>query len=111
LNFVCSWCEHLHNAVDRSSGENISVCGEKCGGPLAGKAFPEYKGPLGGNLSGACFLCGGEPTASVSIGGGMLGICESMGPYGEKCIDKLKKILEKKMVIVKEHVVPLLDNG
>jgi len=46
-------------------------------------SFPEYKGPLTGQMINYCFVCGSEPSAAVEViadGGTRLGICETHLP-------------------------------
>lgn len=109
MSFICSWCEHLHNASDR--GGEIS-CGKKCGGPAVRRSFPLYKGPLERCLDKFCFLCGGNPTAIVSIGDGVVGVCNRKGPNGLTHVDILKKIIEMdgSNIAVREVVVPKIGN-
>lgn len=60
LVFVCTTCS-----------KNVKgFCTEPpgaCGGPLAGKAYPLYQGPLVGHLSKWCFVCGAVSDAAVEV--------------------------------------------
>jgi hypothetical protein len=83
----------------------------KCGGPASGRGFPAYKGPMQDHLNTFCFICGKDASAGVEIGGRVLGACHNMGPNGQTCVDKLKLILERQRVIVKEFVVPVVGGA
>jgi hypothetical protein len=109
LNFVCSSCEHWHNA----KGKGIIVqCGQQCGGPSVGLGFPKYKGPFENVLSEYCFICGRNADGSVKIGDRLLGFCKNVGPNKETCLDKIKRIvLGSNNVIVKEIVVNKIDKS
>jgi len=109
LTAICAWCEHLHNA----RRGKVWTCGRSdCGGPLVGRAFPDYKGPMEGRLSSFCFLCGESADAAVEINGGMLGVCNRKGPEGETCLDKFMRLLRREdNVIVKEQFVPVVGGG
>jgi len=55
---------------------------KKCGGPLAGMAYPEYEGPLAGSLQNFCFVCGDKSDAAVESRRGIgpacyVGVCET----------------------------------
>ena len=55
LAFVCCMCLHMAEAYDKG----LKDCGKSaCGGPLLGKTFPLYKGPMEGNLILYCYRCG-----------------------------------------------------
>lgn len=109
LSAVCAWCEHWHNAKDR--GEEVACGRLNCGGPSVGKGFPAYKGIMEHGLHKFCFICNKEADAAIEIGGRMIGVCGNMGPSGETCMDKFKKIMERQSVVVKENVVPVIDGG
>lgn len=104
LSFVCSACEHWHEARDR--GLDVA-CNKKCGGPMSGKGFPEYKGPYASSLSEYCFICGKKADASFNIENRLLGVCKTKGPSGT-CLDVLKQILQRSNIVVKEVIVPKL---
>jgi len=105
LAAICAWCEHYWIARDLKP-ENHSGCVRyECGGPLAHKAFPSYKGPWSPKAK-FCFLCGKSADAMVDIHHhGELGVC------GEH-IQKLKELLAEKgkKVVVREEVVPVVGN-
>jgi hypothetical protein len=53
----------MATAFDR--GEK--VCGMECGGPLKGKVFPRYRGPLTPGVTATkCFVCGEDAKDHVS---------------------------------------------
>lgn len=105
LSAVCAWCEHWYKSKDRGK---TTMCGKGCGGPLSGKGFPLYKGPMNGMLHTFCFICGKEAQAAVEISGRMIGVCKRVGPGDEKCIDKMRSILSGRAVVVNEMVVSAL---
>jgi hypothetical protein len=72
MSAVCATCQHHWEAQDR--GEDS--CGKDCGGPLAGKDFPAYLGPLP-SFERWCFRCGGDSIAVVRAGGRRdVGVCK-----------------------------------
>jgi hypothetical protein len=108
LCFVCSSCEYWHNSKGK---EHILMCGhDRCGGPMVGRGFPEYKGPYENKLSEYCFICGKDADGSIKIGGRLLGFCKNVGPNNETCFDKMKKMLSGNKVIAKEIVVNKIDS-
>lgn len=111
LNFVCSSCEHWHNAKGKNA---IIQCGQQCGGPSVGLSFPKYKGPFENVLSEYCFICGKKADGAIHMKDGLLGFCKNIGPNKETCFDKMKKILlyHKKHVnvVAKEVIVNKIDN-
>ena len=52
LSPVCGTCSHYWTAQDKGA----ALCGKDCSGPIAGKAFPEYSGPMT-NFERFCFAC------------------------------------------------------
>ena len=77
MAFVCRLCERLAEARDAKR----ETCGQECGGPMKGKHFPRYKGPLTpGFMASHCFICG-EPTpismkVEGLIDGREIGVCK-----------------------------------
>lgn len=75
--WVCRMCEHLASAMENGQDN----CGRAdCGSPIRGKSFPFYKGPLAGNLSKYCFVCGCDAEGEIShLDGGLdavrVGVC------------------------------------
>jgi hypothetical protein len=86
VGFVCAHCENFWWSVDRGFTEcRPAVEGRLCGGPFIGHAFPEYKGPLGKQLSSYCFVCGDKSSkvamaSKGSSAGLMVGICDKHYP-------------------------------
>lgn len=86
LSAVCANCLHYwrrqENAPVARPYEQFkpaeAACGhDGCGGPIRDRAFPDYDGPLKGRLASICFICGGEPDATVEMHGrGYLGVCK-----------------------------------
>lgn len=77
--FVCSHCAKLQ----RPAAKGIRACEaansiKECGGPLSGKAFPEYEGPLTRDaIADLCFRCGKQSSNLVQVGGtGFVGACK-----------------------------------
>jgi hypothetical protein len=70
---VCATCEWLHRA--RDSGQQC--CGKsQCAGPLAGKQYKDYKGPIT-EFANMCFVCGSKSTHAIRHNGGgrVFGLC------------------------------------
>lgn len=64
LSFPCAMCSHHWSAKDRGQ-EHCGVA--TCGGPLIGRTFPDYSGPLpGGDWSHFCFVTG-KPNNLVGV--------------------------------------------
>ncbi len=79
LSFACANCDNYWWGVDQGLGHCRAMEERRvCAGPMAGMAFPEYVGPLKGNLVRFCFVCGAQPiAAAVARGGGdRVGICK-----------------------------------
>ena len=79
-SIVCATCRHFWEARDKSRPN----CGEKCGGPIAGKDFPQYKGPLNGDrLRDWCFVCGQDSGYGLKIpeSSRIIGVCEAHLEY------------------------------
>ena len=82
MSFVCAHCNNFWWSYARG----LEKCkagheGRDCAGPGKFMAFPEYDGPLKGNLHKCCFVCGKEPshTVAIPIGLGMvrnIGVCD-----------------------------------
>ena len=76
FGFVCSMCMKLH----ASDWKNTKGCvGVSCCGPIGGKDYPEYIGPLEGVFHLYCFACGKEnPSNIVSVkdSSRLIGVCE-----------------------------------
>ena len=79
---------------------------------MQGLAFPEYEGPMDGNLVSFCYICGGEPDAAVEIHGkGVLGVCKERSRFGKTCMELLRDQLSNPSVVRKfeEKRISLLD--
>jgi hypothetical protein len=72
---TCASCEHLHAAWKTDAAD----CGRllTCGGPIFGRAFPDYKGPLTPQmLERICLICGSDDVDFHILGGlRRLGLC------------------------------------
>lgn len=72
LSPVCGTCRHFWTARD----QNRETCGKDCGGPIIGRDFPEYDGPMV-QLDKFCFACTKE--ADYAIRGSratrLVGVC------------------------------------
>lgn len=79
VSFVCATCTRYWEATDRGLDSCMAHQRKKdCAGPLKGKTFPEYDGPLLNNLAHCCFVCGQKPDALVVTGdGGSVGVCNA----------------------------------
>ena len=71
LNVICATCEHYWTAHDKGA----DTCGMSCGGPIAGKAFPAYKGPIR-DMSAQCFVCGEGTVFLARHPARKFGVCE-----------------------------------
>jgi len=72
---TCATCEHLKAAFDSSADD----CGRMltCGGPIFGRAYPDYIGPLKPeNYNRHCLKCG-SPNVEFFVYGGIrqFGLC------------------------------------
>lgn len=72
---TCASCEHFHNAQKT----NAEDCGKllSCGGPIFGRPFPDYKGPLTPEiLEKICLICGSpDPDFHILVGLRRFGLC------------------------------------
>ncbi len=88
VGFTCAHCERFWWGHARNSACQAAVTGAECAGPLAGLGFPEYKGPLKGNLDKFCFVCGGSPAAIALARGTAIGVCKKhvkmLGEYSRE---------------------------
>lgn len=75
LACVCATCENYWEGRDRgSTGCAVPLC---CG-PMGGKTFPKYRGPMT-DFSRFCFVCSGDSDYTVHVVGEdrVLGVCAS----------------------------------
>lgn len=72
---TCATCEHLHNAWAKQSED----CGKTatCGGPIFGRNYPDYKGPLSPKaMEHLCLVCGSQNIDfHVAVGQRRFGLC------------------------------------
>jgi len=106
LSAVCAWCTHYWAAKAQMP---LGMCGcgrVDCGGPIAGRAFPQYSGPRA-NKAAYCFVCGGEAQMAVEFhqegAGGMVGCCADH----ERVLKGLLADRRKK-IVVRERLVPVI---
>jgi len=82
FSFVCAMCVKLHagkEARGTTDWRLVECLGEDCGGPMGGRGYPEYRGPLGAvNLPQYCWRCGRDADAAVESikDQRMVGSCE-----------------------------------
>lgn len=108
LCFVCRHCEYMAKAED--GGQKI--CGVKeCGGPLKGRLFPKYKGPLEvTSLATHCFVCGDLAGINISMPdmSRTLAVCERHVQFANLEIDRsVIKPEDMGVVTTKKVEVPL----
>ncbi len=84
--FVCGNCTKLWAGLSAGHGACMAaVQGKTCAGPMKNMGFPEYEGPLKGNLVQFCFVCGkGSDYAAVTMHG-MVGVCAKHQPLLNSC--------------------------
>lgn len=59
VSFVCATCDHFWWGVERGLPHcKARAEGKDCAGPIAGLCYPQYIGPLVGNLKKFCFATG-----------------------------------------------------
>lgn len=80
VGYICCMCERMHHGMDK--GLDRCTGSLECRGPIGNGDFPEYQGPLTGDMmANACFVCGGparlrlEPKSVGLVR--TLGLCES----------------------------------
>ena len=73
--FPCSFCTRMFKPPNREA-PRCSM--QTCGGPFAGRSFPDYQGPLTRTtIATNCFRCGEAASeAIVAKDGGYVGVCE-----------------------------------
>lgn len=106
---VCATCDHYWNALDKKLGS----CGQNCGGPMAGMAFPKYKGPIT-NLVNICFRCGSPSTHALRLEDNKaLGCCDShlelvkkLKPENGRAVDIIVKSERSDELIDKDVAEP-----
>ena len=65
---TCATCEHLKRAFDTDADD----CGKviTCGGPIFGRAYPDYEGPLKpSDYESFCIKCGSTDVTHHAYGG------------------------------------------
>ena len=95
---TCASCDHLHNAW----AKNLPDCGKtaSCGGPIFGRNYPDYLGPLPRQaFEKVCLICGdGNVEFHAVVGQSRFGLCfehrkrfDAMhavtGPYAKQIIE------------------------
>lgn len=72
LSPICASCENYWEGLDN----NRNGCGLECGGPLANKTFPLYKGPMT-TFDRFCFACVTEAVFGIKqpSSSRILGVC------------------------------------
>lgn len=92
----CASCDHLHRAWET----NAVDCGKTatCGGPIFGKAYPDYKGPLPEQaFEKLCLICGKDRIDyHVVLGPRRFGLCFSH----RAVFDKISDLKASKPLIV-----------
>lgn len=104
--FVCAMCDRFWwGMANKTDGCEAAVKGNPCAGPLGRMAYPEYKGPLEGNLHSFCFICGVPSDAGIEVlGKGIVGVCRKhlhvidwYGPKGKRPPKLAGEVLQTKM--------------
>lgn len=74
LSPVCATCTKYWEGMDKGLG---ACTGKACAGPIAGKDFPEYDGPME-QLDKYCFACTSHATMVIkpTEGTRLIGICD-----------------------------------
>jgi len=73
MTWLCRMCNRLAEAHSLG-GTSCGVV--DCGGPMQGKGFPRYSGPVSTVLLKYCFSCGADAEASMAAeSGDKLGVC------------------------------------
>lgn len=82
VGWICAHCEHFWWGLSRG----VPMCRivfqkgqDACGGPIVGRTFPEYRGPLSRSIfPDRCFVCGDEATCGIQVRGSkeLIGACE-----------------------------------
>ena len=96
--FPCACCKKLWRAkaVGYRGGCEAQMKGEECSGPVSGRAFPLYEGPLTlATLASHCFRCGDGPLSGSrgdkviempSDPGRQLGLCKRHLPMLDRMV-------------------------
>ena len=96
FTFACATCTRLHEAMARKLEGCMALHMKRaCVGPFGGGSYPEYKGPLEGQLANYCFVCGSKSDGAVGVreksGLKLIGVCSGhmdrltdTGPPGER---------------------------
>jgi len=93
--FACATCTRLHEAKARKLPGCMAMHRNKeCVGPFGNNDYPEYAGPLEGNLAAFCFVCGDKSDGAVAVkkpNAKLIGVCSKhmgrladVGPPGER---------------------------
>ena len=75
--FTCAMCVNFWRAQAAGLSECRPLLPGPCSGPLRGRDYPHYEGPLKGHLHNACFVCGEKPTGVLRPKDGQfIGVCD-----------------------------------
>lgn len=98
---TCATCTHLHNAWDAKAED----CGytASCGGPLFGRAFPDYLGPIKREaFAKICLICGDRNISHQVIAGKeRLGLCDKH----KNVFDNIRDLGTTRPLIIAERVL------
>lgn len=84
LSIFCASCTRYWDARDRGipGVQCASVAEPRCGSPLAGGEFHDYKGPIT-DFSRWCFVCGHPASQGIQAAGKqrVFGVCDQHLPF------------------------------
>jgi len=75
---VCATCKWYWEGRERGMPDPQCTRQGQCGGPFAGRTFPEYDGPIT-DFTQWCFVCAARATKAIKIGEKLrlIGVCDA----------------------------------
>jgi len=110
LAFACAMCKHYWRNDDYDFAERAKGAGAckqtACGGPMSGRTFPSYEGPLpDGDWEHLCFVCA-SPSVShgVKIADGTgtrtLAVCDEHVRFVDERAPASRFVVEKPVLLI-----------
>ena len=110
LAFACAMCRHYWKNDEVSYADLAQGKGSckqtACGGPMSGRTFPKYSGPLpDGDWTHVCFVCA-SPAVSHGVkladgsGSRVLGVCRDHVRFVDEQAPESGEVIVEKTVLL-----------
>ena len=110
MAFACAMCKHYWKNEEvpyELRAQGAGRCSQTtCGGPMGGRTFPSYLGPLpAGDWDVFCFVCGSpETTHGVKLADGsgsrVLGVCRDHVRFVDEQAPESGEVIVEKTVLL-----------